>query len=262
MLMNIPQFENLQVEVEGGIAVLTVNRPEKRNALNAASHRDLYNFAEMLDDNPELRVGIITATDKRVFISGNDISDFVPPDTFWPKNTLRDAIDRIWRCGTPVIMAINGHAVGGGFELALAGDIIIMTENATLSLPETNLGIIPGACGIQRLARCAGIAVAKEMALTGRRMSAQEALDRGIAFKTVAFDDLRSEAMAIAQTLAARAPLALDIAKKSANASLDMDYHSAQMMEEWGERALIGTQDSTEGSRAFLEKRPPEYKGR
>jgi enoyl-CoA hydratase/carnithine racemase len=260
--MKLSEFEILRVELRGGAAVLTIDNPSKRNALTAAAHRDLVRFADLLDGEPSLRAGIITAAGEKVFCSGNDLGGFQPPEGFWAKNTLLEAADRIWRGITPVIMAINGHCVGGGVELALAGDIILMSENATLSLPETGIGIIPGACGIQRLARCCGVAVAKEMALTGRRMTADEAKTRGLAYAVVPLEVLMEEAFKIADTLASRAPLALAMAKRSANLALDMDYNSAQRMEQWGEQALIATADAKEGSAAFLEKRPPRYLGK
>jgi enoyl-CoA hydratase/carnithine racemase len=257
-----PELETLQFSVNGSTAILTIDNPAKKNALSSAAHRDLLRFVDYIDSVPELRAGIITATGDRVFTSGNDVSEFTPPDGYFPDNPLLEAINRIWRSNTPVIFAINGHCVGGGFEMALAADIVIMADNATFSLPETNLGIIPGACGIQRLARCCGIAVAKEMVLTGRRMSAAEAVTRGLAIKAVPLDSLMDEALSVAELLAGRAPLALAMAKKSCNAALDMDYHSAELMEQWGIISLINTQDSKEAISAFMEKRKPVFSGK
>jgi enoyl-CoA hydratase/carnithine racemase len=254
-------FTAVRVEVSGGIATLTIDNPAKRNAMTAAAHGDICRFVRMLDREPSLRVGIITGGGEKIFSSGNDISEFEPPDSFWVKNTLLEAADSLWEANTPIIMAVNGHCVGGGLELALAGDIIIMSENATLSLPETALGIIPGACGIQRLARYCGVAVAKEMALTGRRMDAREALSRGIACAVTAPGELMGKATDIAELLCKRAPLALAMAKRAANAALDTDYNTARLMEQWGEQALIGTADSKEGIAAFSEKREPKYSG-
>jgi enoyl-CoA hydratase/carnithine racemase len=255
-------FDATRVERDGAVAVLTIDNPERRNAMTPAAHGDICRFVQMLDGDPSLRAGIITGGGDRIFSSGNDIAGFKPPEDFWPDNTLLEAADRIWTSRTPIIMALNGHCVGGGLELALAGDIIIMSENATLSLPETALGIIPGACGIQRLARCCGVAVAKEMALTGRRMDAREALARGIACIVASPDTLMQEALTIAASLAKRAPLALAMAKRAANTALDTDYNTARVMEQWGEQVLIGTADSREGIAAFSEKRAPEYRGK
>lgn len=255
-------FTAVRVETVDGVATLTIDNPDKRNAMTPDAHRDICRFVDMLDGDPALRVGIITGGGEKIFSSGNDISDFKLPDDFWPKNTLLEAADRVWTSHTPIIMAINGHCVGGGLELALAGDIIIMSENATLSLPETALGIIPGACGIQRLARYCGIGVAKEMALTGRRMDAREALARGIACAVTPPDELMKEAMGIAERLRKRAPLALAMTKRAANTALDTDYNTARLMEQWGEQVLIGTADSKEGVAAFSEKREPKYTGK
>ncbi|MDR2358064.1 MAG: enoyl-CoA hydratase/isomerase family protein [Oscillospiraceae bacterium] len=256
------EYEAVRVEISGAVATLTIDNPKKRNAMTSAAHRDIYRFVQMLDGDRSLRAGIITGRGDKVFSSGNDVSEFKRPDNFWPKNTLLEAVDRVWNSNTPIIMAINGHCVGGGLELALAGDIIIMSENATLSLPETTLGIIPGACGIQRLARCCGVATAKEMALTGRRMDAREALSRGIACAVTSSEALMREAADIAARLSERAPLALAVSKRAANAALDTDYNTARLMEQWGEQVLIGTSDFVEGIAAFSEKRAPEYEGK
>lgn len=260
--MKPESFEVLKLTiVDDVIAVLTIDLPKKRNALNTQCHYELLRFALELSEDPQLRCGIITATDKKVFISGNDVTEF-HEEGFWPDNCLRTAINAMEDCRKPIIAAVNGHAIGGGLELALAADICILSENATFSLPETGIGIIPGACGIQRLARSAGTAVAKEMALTGRRMSAEEAVTRGLALKAVPQETLYEEAVALARKLAVRAPLALEIAKKAANSALNMDIRSAQLLEEWGEQVLIHTEDKDEGIAAFAEKRSPVYKGK
>ena len=259
--MELPKMNILKLEIiDGNIAVLTIDRPEKRNSLNTACHEDLRHFAEFLDNDNDMRVGIITSIDKKIFVSGNDISGF-HTDTFFIPNSFKDAVDRLEACHKPIIMAINGMCIGGGTEMAMAGDIRIMSDNASMSMPEAGLGIVPGCGGIQRIARCAGTQLAKEMALTGRRVKADECYLRGLVTAVVPQDQLMDKALEFARMMTARAPLALSFIKHAANVALDVDIRDGFRMCEWAQLSLARTQDKEEGVKAFMEKRKPNFIG-
>ena len=235
--MELPRFNKLEFEMsEDGIAILTFNIPEKFNALNAACHEDLHTFVDFLEKTPQIRVGIITGAGAKSFTSGNDVSGFEKSEgsTFFPPNRLKEAIDKLETCSKPIIAAINGYCIGGGVELAMACDIRILSDNALLRLPEVGLGIIPGAGGIQRLARIAGIGVAKEMALTARKMGAQEAYEKGLATKVVPLTELMDEAIKTARLIIDQAPMAVHLAKIACNISLDTPKESAYLFRTLG----------------------------
>jgi enoyl-CoA hydratase len=262
--MEIPQLKILELEVldsdtQQAIAVLTFNIPEKLNALGADAHDDLHSFVDLLEREPAIRVGVIRSAVEKAFMAGNDITGFA--DEPLPPNRLKDAIDRIENCPKPVIAAINGYCLGGGVELAMGCDIRILAHTALLALPEVGLGIMPGAGGIQRLARVAGMGVAKELALTARRINAEEAYAKGLAAIVVPYAELWDETLKLARRVAAQAPLALALAKQSANLALDTDRTTAAAFERWGAAFISTTADAKEGKQAFIEKRKPEFTG-
>ncbi|MDR2196874.1 MAG: enoyl-CoA hydratase/isomerase family protein [Coriobacteriales bacterium] len=258
--MKLPQLNRLELEIiDKTIAVLTFNIPEKLNALGADAHEDLHSFVDLLQREPAVRVGVIRSAVKKAFMAGTDITGF--SEAPFPPNRLREAIDRIENCPKPVIAAIGGYCLGGGVELAMGCDIRILADTATLALPEVGLGIMPGAGGIQRLARVAGMGVAKELALTARRISAEEAYAKGLAAMVVPFDALWDETLKLARRVAAQAPAALALVKQSANLALDTDRATAAAFERWGAAFISTTADAAEGKRAFIEKRPPVFTG-
>lgn len=264
--MQKPTFTHFTMEEKDGIAIFTICRPEVMNALNPATWADLYHFAKYLDENDELRVGIITGSGDKAFIAGADINNVLqmqPMDALYRNViTLADALDRIEKNRKPVIAAINGYALGGGLELALACDVRIMADNATVGLPESNLGVIPGAGGTQRLARICGIGIAKQIILTGYSMNAEEAVRCNLAMKAVPREQLMEESIKVARWMIKKAPLALALAKRAINEGYNADLNTALYLEKLSFGMLLGTEDKKEGTSAFVEKRKAEFKGR
>jgi enoyl-CoA hydratase len=259
--MELPRFRKLEFQiVDEVIAVLTFNIPEKLNALDLDCHEDLHTFVDFLEATGEIRVGIINSAVEKAFMSGIDITGL--QEGYFPENRLKEAIDRIENCDTPVIAAINGYCLGGGVELAMGCDIRVLADTAKLGLPEVGLGIIPGAGGIQRLARVAGIGIAKELALTTRRLDAQEAYAKGLAALVVPYDTLWDETIKLAKRIAVQAPLAVSLAKQAANIALDTDKTTAYLLEKWGMAILSTTKDAEEGKTAFVEKRQAGFTGK
>jgi enoyl-CoA hydratase len=258
--MSVPTLKKLELElVDGCIAVLSFNIPEKLNALDLDCHEDIHAFVDFLENTSCVRVGLIRSKVTRAFMSGIDIGGIA--EGYFPPNRFKEAVDRIENCMTPVIAAINGYCLGGGVELAMGCDMRILADTAVLGLPEVSLGIIPGAGGIQRLARVAGVGIAKELALTSRRISAEEAHTRGLATRIVPADSLMDAALELARHIAAQAPLAVSLAKQAANIALDTDRTTAYLLEKWGTAIVNTTEDAREGRQAFAEKRSPRFKG-
>ncbi len=261
--MEKPVFSNALYEEDGAVAILILNRPQLLNALNADSRYDLAQFAAWLNDASHLRVGIITGAGEQAFCAGADVGNLkdITPVTSIRGNWLRAALRQIESGSKPVIAAINGYALGGGFELALACDIRIVSENAVLGLPETGLGMIPGAGGTQRLTKIAGVGVAKDVILAGRRLDAQEAVTYGIAMKSVPPAQLMSEAKKTAGRMMGKGPVALQVGKQLINTAAHADMDTGLLMETFGQGLLFGSKDISEGMTAYLEKRKPEFKG-
>ena len=217
-----------------------------------------------IDTNEQIRVAVLTGQGK-VFVSGGDIRqmhtlDAVSGIEFSNKGHV--ALSGLENMKKPVIAAVNGYALGGGLEIALACDIIYASEKAVLGLPEVTLGVVPGFGGTQRLARLIGPARAKELILTGARISAREAYDLGIVNKVVPDDQLMAEAYALAAKIAAAAPLGVELAKDCINVGTNVDIESGLKHEAHAFAILCGTEDKNEGMGAFLEKRPALFRGR
>lgn len=258
-----PAFRCCTLEEVDGVAIFTVNRPKTLNALNPDTWEDFCEFAAYLADAPHLKVAIITGAGEKAFIAGADIGD-LKETSFMEgiKNRLLEGLNALENGLKPVIAAVNGYALGGGMEVALACDIRIVSENAVFGLPETGLGIIPGAGGTQRLARLVGLGVAKDMVLAGRQLNAQEAVQYGLAMKCVPQDVLMDEAMKVAKTILKKAPLAIAFGKRAVNVSMDVDLKTALYVEALTNSILFQTEDKLEGTSAFVEKRKPNYKGK
>ena len=268
-MKELPKLRKLKARVEeGGIAVLVFDVPEKLNALDGPCHEDMHDFLDFVEAEPEIRVLIVTGAGERSFTSGMDVAQFVgEPDPAAPKvifdaNRFKAAADRVENLSKPVIAAINGYCIGGGVEFAMACDLRIASENAVFRLPEVGLGIIPGAGGIQRIARMTGVALAKELALTARKMGAQEAYEKGLVNKVVPLAELMDEALDWARQIAKQAPLAVQMAKVCANLATDTPRSAASTIEAIVGTLLNDTEDAAEGPISFFEKRPANFKGR
>jgi enoyl-CoA hydratase/carnithine racemase len=228
----------LLVKEKNGVVTLTLNRPEVMNSLNFPMLHALRDQIESLRSKPNIRVVIITATGEKAFCSGADLKE------------------------RAVIAAINGIALGGGTELALASDIRIASLNATMGLTETRLAIIPGAGGTQRLPRLVGRGKAKELIFTGQRIGAQEALNIGLVNKICEPKDLPAETQKMADMICEAGPIAIEQAKYAINYGLETDIHTGLAIESNAYWVCIPTEDRLEGLAAFKEKRKPVYKGR
>ena len=258
------ELEFVLYEVKDGIATITINRPEVRNATHAECWEEVNLCLAEADSDPNVSVLILTGAGEKAFISGTDIRalrDRTPLYQFHHPWSL-DSLQRIEDLSKPVIAAVNGTAFGAGFEAALACDIRVASANAKFGLPETNLGILPGGGGTQRLARLVGLGQAKEVILAGRVYTAQEALAAGLVMKVVEPENLLDAAREVAQVMMRKGPVALAIAKQVLNHALDTDRSTGFLAEQLGFMALLGTDDKVEGTTAFLEKRPARFSGK
>lgn len=246
-----------------GIAILTIDRPEVRNAMNNQCWTELTALIQEIDADPDVRVAILTGAGEKAFISGADVSTLRTRTSVEALGSLAArALQSIEDCSKPVIAAVNGVAFGGGFETALACDVRVLSSKAKFGLPEVNLGILPGAGGTQRLTRTVGVGPAKEIILAGRIVGAQEAVSMGLGFEVVEPEELLESAKKVARTIMTKAPLSLMLAKKMVDAALDLDRRNGISMENLAFSLLMGTQDKLEGTSAFLEKRSPDYHGK
>jgi enoyl-CoA hydratase len=258
------QFETITVEKEGRVAVLTINRPDKLNALSSTVHVEGVAALDELRTDDEVRVVVITGSGERSFIAGADISEFegktpVTQRAVFQERTLFNSVDTFPK---PVIAMVNGFCLGGGNELALACDIRVCSENARFSQPEINLGIIPGGGGSQRLTRLIGEGRSMEMILTGDMIDADTAYRFGLVNHVHPTGELRARTMELASKIAEKAPIALQLAKEA------VKFASRSNLDEGLRREVdlfaicFSTEDKKEGVSAFLEKRKPEFKGR
>lgn len=258
-------FENLLIERDGAVAIVTVNRPKVLNALNTRTLEELRHAILELQHDQAIRVVIVTGSGEKSFIAGADINELAvqtPTSGREHAVTGQHVLDLIERMGKPVIAAINGYALGGGCELAMACTIRIAADTAKLGQPEINLGIIPGYAGTQRLARIAGKGRALELLLGGDQVTAQEAHRLGLVNRVVPAAELMAEAKKLATTLASKAPIAIRYILEAVNQGLEMPFAQAQAFEATLFGLVASTDDMREGTAAFLEKRTPAFKGR
>ena len=252
-------------ESENGITTLTLNRPEVMNSLNFALLHALKKEISTLRYDTETRVIIITGAGEKAFCSGADLKERI---TLTPEQvkeyifTIRNLFTEIEQLNKPVIAAVNGIALGGGTELALASDIRIASMTATMGLTETRLAIIPGAGGTQRLPRLIGKGKAKELIFTGRRVGAQEALDISLVNQICESSDLLETCKKMAAMICETGPIAIEQAKYAINYGLETDLHTGLAIESNAYWITIPTEDRLEGLTAFREKRKPVYKGK
>ena len=252
-------------EEQDGISVLTLNRPEVMNAFNFELLRALDDAIKALRFNPDIRVIIITGAGEKAFSAGADLKERRTLSDIQVKEfiyTIRNLFTSIEQLNKPVIAAVNGIALGGGTELALACDIRIVSTNATMGQTETRLAIIPGAGGTQRLPRLVGKGKAKELIFTGRRIGAEEALDIGLANKICEPSHLMEECMQMAAMICEAGPIAVEQAKYAINYGLETDLHTGLAIESNAYWVTIPTEDRLEALAAFREKRKPVFKGK
>jgi len=258
-------FENLLLEREGGVATLTINRPKVLNALNTQTLDELRRAVLELKRDAGVRAVILTGAGEKSFVAGADINELATQTPITGREHAiagQHVIDLVEHLGKPVIAAINGYALGGGCELAMACTIRIAAETAKLGQPEINLGLIPGYAGTQRLARIVGRGRALELLLTGDQISAQEAYRLGLVNRVVPAADLMAEAKKLATALASKAPIAIRYILEAVHKGLEMPFGQAQMFEATLFGLVASTEDMREGTRAFLEKRKADFKGK
>jgi enoyl-CoA hydratase len=258
-------FENLKYETKGAIAYLTVNRPNVLNALNGATVEELRAAFAAAQADDAIRLVILTGAGEKAFIAGADIREFAQLDAVTGMEYVRRGqamLNLIENLGKPTIACINGFALGGGCEIAMACSIRLAADNAKLGLPETKLGIIPGYGGTQRLPRLVGKGLAMQLLLTGEPVTAQEALRIGLVNEVLPAAELMGRAEAIAGKIIANAPRAVQSALEAVNRGLEMPFAEGLALEVSLFGPCCATEDKNEGAKAFLERRPAEFKGR
>lgn len=258
-------FENLIVERDGAIAIVTINRPKVLNALNTPTMDELAAAMGELAADEAVRAIVLTGAGEKSFVAGADINELAKQTPVGGRDHAQRGqrvLDVIEHLGKPVIAAINGFALGGGCELAMACTIRIAADTARLGQPEINLGLIPGYAGTQRLTRLVGRGVALEILLTGDPISAADAHRIGLVNRVVPAAELMNEAKKLAQHLASKAPVAVRFIIDAVNRGADLPLAHAQVYETTMFGLVSTTEDMREGTTAFLEKRKPEWKGR
>ncbi len=259
-------FEDILITIDDPVGVITFNRPGVLNALRGRLLGEVSEALAAMESNDAVRAIVITGAGERAFAAGADIAELNAlatagsgADQARRGQALTRQIERLRK---PVIMAVNGFALGGGCELAMAGDIRIASENAKFGQPEVNLGLIPGYGGSQRTTRLIGKGMAAYLCLTGEMIDAHEALRIGLVQKVVPLGELMNEAMRIANAIASKAPLAIAACKRVINNGAHLSIDDALELEALEFGTLVDTEDIKEGTGAFLEKRKPSWKGR
>lgn len=255
-------YEMILTETRGRVGLITLNRPQALNALNNQLVRELMDALETFDNDDNIGAMVLTGSEK-AFAAGADIKEMAD-------KSIRQMMDgdsitafgRILNIRKPVIAAVSGYALGGGCEVAMSCDMIVASESAKFGQPEIAIGVIPGAGGTQRLTRAVGKALAMEMILNNRTLSAQEALQFGLVNRVVPIERYLDEALQLADEIASRAPLAIRAAKKMINQAYELSLKDAIHAERQEFYNLFATEDQKEGMNAFIEKRKPEWKGK
>ena len=266
----LSQFDNLEtltLTAHGDhVLVVTLDRPNVANALNTQMGYDQRAlWSELYRDSDEVRAVVLTGAGEKIFCAGGDLKERNGmTDAEWQaQHALFEQMMRaLMDCPVPIIAAVNGAAFAGGLEMALGADFVYAAPHARFALTEVTLGIMPGAAGTQNLPRAVGVRRAKEIILTGRPFTAQEAYDWGVVNRLVAADQLLPEALATAERIAQNAPISVRQAKKSLNMSEQIDLRNGYDFEIEAYNRMVPTEDRLEGVRAFNEKRPPDFKGR
>lgn len=259
------EYKNISLSVEGEIGILMINRPKALNALNIETLKEIQFGIQEVKDNPELKVLIVTGAGEKAFVAGADILEMRDMSSIEALNFSKMGnftLKMIQDLDRPVIAAVNGYALGGGTEIALACDFAYASENARFGLPEVTLGIFPGFGGTQRLPRLIGKGNAKELILTGKMITAQEAFRMGIVNKVVPQASLMEETKKVAAQIAANGAVGVRLAKMVMDGGFNMDLSEACSLESYAFGIGFTTEDQKEGMTAFIEKRKPNFKGR
>jgi enoyl-CoA hydratase/carnithine racemase len=259
------QRETIQYQLEEGVALVTLQRPQVRNAISRSLLEDMEGVLKEVETTSSARAVIITGAGDKAFCAGADLKEragMSPEQVDAFLKTINALYTAVENFKLPVIAAINGAAFGGGLELALAADIRLAADSAVMGLTETRLAIIPGAGGTQRLPRIVGLAKAKELILTGRRIDAGEALTIGLINHIFPADQLMDQSRKLAQEICQGGPIAVQQAKVAINRGWETDLQTGLSIESSAYALCMPTEDRLEGLQAFREKRKPEYKGK
>jgi enoyl-CoA hydratase len=255
-------YETILVERDGAVGIVTLNRPEKLNALNKQLMTELVDALQEFDRDESIRCIALLGSDK-VFAAGADIGEMAeaqPIDLLFENRFARwDAIRAISK---PIVAGVAGYCLGGGCEMVMTCDMIVAGDNAQFGQPEINIGVIPGAGGTQRLTRAVGKAIAMDLILTGRFLTAREALEAGLVSRVVAAEAWRDETLKVCHTIATKSPVALRVAKECVLKAFDTTIEGGIDYERRAFYLLFASEDQKEGMRAFVEKRAPEFVGR
>jgi enoyl-CoA hydratase len=255
-------FKTILVEMHERVGLVRLNRPKALNALNATLLHELMTALENFDISDDIGAMVITGNDK-AFAAGADIKQMASASVVdMLKSDFIPAFDRIRGIKKPIIAAISGWALGGGCELAMACDMIVASEKAKFGQPEINLGVIPGAGGTQRLTHAVGKAIAMEMVLNNRTLSADEALHYGLVNRVTSVETYLDEALSLATEIAERGPLAVQFGKAMVNQAFELSLNEGLAAERSAFYTLFATADQKEGMAAFIEKREPDWKGK
>jgi enoyl-CoA hydratase len=256
-------YENIRLETEDAIAILTIDRPKALNALNSKTLQELESALNTLPTTA--RALIITGSGDKAFVAGADIAEMASISAAQARDFAalgHRVFHALEQLPIPTIAAVNGFALGGGCELALACDLIYASEKAKLGLPEVSLGVIPGFGGTQRLTRVVGKMRAKELVFTGERLDAAKAKEIGLVLEVLPADQLLAHCKAVAGKMVKNGPLAVSQAKRVIEFGADQDLRAANELERQGFAVLFGSEDQKEGMKAFLEKRPANFAGK
>ncbi len=258
-------YQNLLIDKRDGIAIVTINRPDKLNALNDRTMEELDSAFAALGSEATVRGVVLTGAGEKAFVAGADIAELATQSPVEGQKLSRRGqriLDRIENLGKPVVAAVNGFALGGGCELAMACHVRVASENAKMGTPEVKLGIMCGYAGTQRLPRLVGKGRALEILLTGETVDAQEAFRIGLVNRVFPRDKLLAEAEALLRKMLANGPLSLRFTMEAVNAGLEMPLDEAQYLEATLFGLICTTEDMKEGTKAFLEKRPAKFLGK
>lgn len=260
----MPTYTYLQLDLQDDVLIVTIRREEKLNAMNSVMMAELTDCFSRIRERSEVRAVVLTGSGKG-FMAGADIDGYNGFDMgqfFAFQDKGREMYRSIEICGKPVIAAVNGYALGGGFELALACDLVVASEKAKFGLPEVKLGLVPGGGGVQKIARVVGPYMAKEMTMTGRFLTAAEGKSLLFVNRVTEPENLMEAALSLARDIASQAPLAVQVLKKLVNEGRDASLETAQAYDRAFLANLFHSEDAKEGIAAFVEKRPPHFQGK
>ncbi len=258
-------YENIEYAVEGAVAKITISRPKVMNALNNATLLELRSAFDAARDDAAVRAVVLTGAGEKAFVAGADINELAKMNPLGAKDLAafgQETLAKLERMGKPTVAMINGFALGGGLEIALACTLRTASTTARMGLPEVSLGIIPGYGGTQRLARVAGPGVAREWVLTGEAYTAEEAHRVGIVNRIFAPEELEEGTMKMVNTILTRGPVALRLAMEAINRGINMSQQEGEIMECDMFGLAATTEDMHEGMAAFIEKRPANFQGK